>query len=188
MRFPFVVLEGLDGTGKTTITEAVARNLSSKGTPAIAVHTPTEPYSQLAPFVIDRANLEARFHFFLSSVLYASAHIQSLITSSAVICDRYIYSTLAYHRAEGIRLDLKIEELNLILPNYLFLLTLRDDKERRRRINTRGMSPADQKSLDDPDLALRIKLEFDRFDYTPIETDEGDVELIAEKMCSVILS
>ncbi|NIP37214.1 MAG: dTMP kinase [Thermoplasmata archaeon] len=94
-----VVLEGIDGTGKSYIAERVVRHLEAREVSAIATSEPTEgaagrllkkvlsegvdPYTELFLFMADRAD----------HVLWMRARLRE---GNWVVCDRYAMSSAAY--------------------------------------------------------------------------------------------
>ena len=118
-RHPFVVIEGVDGTGKSTVAELLANALRG-----IYFRTPSGPYATLRRFVDKGFDPAIRFRFYLEAVAHASSEIRALIDHRPVVCDRYLRSTLVYHRALGACVDLEPElEDALIMPDFEFVLT-----------------------------------------------------------------
>ena len=103
MKGMFIVLEGMNGAGKTTQAEALRAALQERW-PEETIFTVREPggthVSEEIRELLQTPNLteEARFHLFLA----ARAHLTDLILRPAlerghvVIADRYYYSTLVY--------------------------------------------------------------------------------------------
>jgi thymidylate kinase len=70
-----------------------------------------------------KVNLKARYLFYLSSVLHASEEIRKLLKQNHVVCDRYILSTLCYHRAANQNLNFIDEnQLDILQPDFTFFL------------------------------------------------------------------
>jgi dTMP kinase len=144
-----IVLEGIDGTGKSTLAHHLARILTE--TLDRKVVTTAQPSHQgagkrlresltnnlLTP--VDEINL---FH------LDRIQHIQTviapaLVAGSIVICHRYYYSTMAYQGARGADPEI-IRELNQAFspePDLVFLLTLPPAEAIRRITFGRGDEP-----------------------------------------------
>lgn len=139
---PFIVLEGASGTGKTTVAGLVARALGG-----VAYATPPAPFIEIRDRIDaacnDHAGAAARCLFYLAGVLYAAGEIADLLRTRAVVCDRYIATTVAYHRLLGYSPSLAELAPHLRLPDLTVVLTC-DDATRRRRIDGRGWSANDQ--------------------------------------------
>ncbi len=130
-----IVFEGIDGVGKTTIAVVVKKLLRKKGNPVVLYESYEKKYSnfnKLKPF-IKTIPVNASYLFYLSSSVYKSHIIKKLLERNWVICDRYFYSTIARHGAEGSTLKIDIDSLGIIKPDYTFLLTIKE-KIRRERI------------------------------------------------------
>jgi len=115
-RGTFICIEGIDGSGKTTQARRLVSNLRRKGFDAIYT---TEPSSGrvgrlIRRYVLDR---KRRVPIALEALLFAADRVDhleakikpALESGKVVVCDRYVYSTLAYQGAAG--LDLKWIEL-----------------------------------------------------------------------------
>lgn len=139
MRGRLIVLEGIDGSGKTTLGRALAQSLG-------AVFT-AEPSEGFVGDALRRAG-EEEGHPLLEALLFVAdrAHhthrmVDWLEEGRDVVCDRYYASTLAYQTAalgEGLRPWLR--ELNdkvIIRPDATLLLDI-DPDEGMARVNSRG--------------------------------------------------
>ena len=98
----FVVLEGIDGTGKTTLAANLAQRLAAEGNDVRLTAEPTDGRigSLLREGVTDDPRAEALL--FAADRACHTAEISKLVSSGVtVICDRYYASTLAYQAAAG---------------------------------------------------------------------------------------
>lgn len=160
----FVSLEGLDGTGKTTVAAALAEHLRTGGMPVTTFHVPMEPFESAKRYVAEQCDINTQFLFHLTGVSDASRKIAVELTNASVICDRYIYSTLAYHRAMGATVQLNPESMQIRWPDYVFYLTADDERVRRSRIDRRGaLDPSDKLHFIEGGLLERIDEEYRRF-------------------------
>ena len=80
-----ICIEGIDGTGKTSVARRLAREIS-----ATYYSTPPEPFRRIRKRVDRTADPATRFFFYMSSVQRASGEINTLLHSGDVVCDRYI--------------------------------------------------------------------------------------------------
>lgn len=180
MAYPFIVIEGLDGVGKTTCGKLLALQCSAHYTA-----TPMHPFTLICKEVDEIEDLNSRFHFFLSAVVSASAVIKRLLTTQTVICDRYIFTTLAYHRAMGVSTThLDFKNLPIVFPTYTFLLSA-SEEVRHQRLLKRRLSLWDKKFLD-PSLVSRLKNEFQRFDTLNVDTTDRSPEEVVGVLLSKI--
>jgi dTMP kinase len=107
----FIVIEGLDGSGKTTQAKLLATNLK-KTRPAIYTAEPSK--GQIGKFIRNRILYEEkRFPISVEALLFAAdriEHIQNELQPAlqkglVVVSDRYLYSSLAYQGSAGLSLD-----------------------------------------------------------------------------------
>ena len=136
----FIVIEGLDGTGKSTVSKALAEALNAE--------LLTTPDTSLKPAreTIDSAYQHtplARQLFYASSVVQLSDKIKALRDSGKrIVVDRYWLSTQVYHawKTHHQHLLLKEVEGRLQVPDMTIYLTLplalRSDRIKGRSDNT----------------------------------------------------
>lgn len=145
-----VVVEGLDGVGKTTLATSLAQR-----TGATFLTTPSAPLRALRDRLeAELSSADSRQLFYALSVLEVSEHMKErLARGEDLILDRYWLSTLAYGALRATRLGL-LEVEALLQPADLTLLLHASTEERRRRLAQRGLSAADRASLDPAAEAL----------------------------------
>jgi dTMP kinase len=109
MRGRFIVVEGIDGSGKSTVAARVADELTRRGRRVLRTR---EPGGTLLGEKIRALLLDAKNHEmlpFTELFLYMASRAQlvdevirpSLRKGVDVVCDRYYYSTAAYQGAAG---------------------------------------------------------------------------------------
>lgn len=142
----FVVLEGVEGAGKTTHLELLGEHLTERGVPHRIVREPggTEAGERIRRVVLD-ADLEVAPRTELLLMLAARAEFvrglvrPSLRDGEVVLADRYELSTFAYQGvARGLGLD-RVRALNDfatdgLKPDALVLLEVSAETGRRRRV------------------------------------------------------
>lgn len=130
---PFIVFEGVDGSGKTTIGKKLAQEIGG-----VYIRTPSEGYRPARSYVDSSNSSEAKLLFYLSSVVHASHQIALSRQTKPVVCDRYVWSTLIPHSAyHGVDLSLLENSLGFItktleIPTHTVLLTVSEDEQLRR--------------------------------------------------------
>jgi dTMP kinase len=104
----FIVIEGLDGSGKTTQAKLLAANLRKK---CIAAYTAEPSQGKIGKFIRSKILYgKTRSPISLEALMFAADRIDhiknevlpQLKEGSIVICDRYIYSSLAYQGSAGL--------------------------------------------------------------------------------------
>lgn len=159
-----IVVEGLDGTGKTTLSQALAKQLGA--------HWCTTPDGILREvravadllYADDPAASEL---FYAAAVLHAGREAERRRRAGQdVVIDRYWLSTLAYAKAAGPALDLAEVEACLPAADFTVLVEL-DERERAKRLWSRGASALDKQTLD-PVRSARIRREYRRGLQRPV--------------------
>lgn len=131
----FVTFEGLDGSGKSTQAELLRSRLEADGHEVVATREPggTELGENIRDLLLHGGHVAP----WAEALLYAAARAQhvdevirpALERGAAVVCDRYVDSSLAYQGvARGLGLE-RVLELNLaavggLMPDRTFLLVL----------------------------------------------------------------
>jgi dTMP kinase len=122
-----LAVEGIDGSGKSSLVRALATELRDRG---ITVATVAEPTSgrlgKLARSLVTEDPLGAALIFTLDRMGSRGKLERLLATNSCVICDRSFYSTLAYQGSllpPAIRSQLRrLEEQVALSPDLILLL------------------------------------------------------------------
>src|SRR3989338_3720771 len=115
----FVVIEGSDGAGKSTLCAKVSDAL-----PYRLVKTPTQDYLQRRAFFDESGrNPLSRFFFYCAGVHESSAEIKALLEHENVVADRYLQSLQIYHEVlTGRDLSHVINELDVVNPEVTIIL------------------------------------------------------------------
>ena len=149
----FIVIEGIDGAGKSTQAKLLAKWFETKGYDVVLTKEPTDTaFGKLIRKLVLTGGREgiidgAKISHEAEALLFAAdraEHVKKLIEPSikagkVVISDRYFYSSLAYQWARGLDLEWLIN-LNkfAIRPDLVILLDL-PVKESMKRINGRQL-------------------------------------------------
>lgn len=140
----FIVFEGLDGAGKTTLAHrtAAALGVEVMTTPSPSVRRYRDEL--VAGFA---GSQEAAQLFYLATVFAASREVRArLDAGQSVVLDRYFLSTQAYAAFRGSALGL--DELSaLLVPADLTVFVHASLAIRVGRIARRGASAADQETM-----------------------------------------
>lgn len=140
----FIALEGMDGTGKSTLARALRDALAGH-----LLRTPPEVLTDLRPILdatFSSAPVASQLFYAATVALASEQARQCLATGKSVVIDRYWASTLAYADCRAERAELDAAEKTLLLPDLTVYLST-DEAERARRLGVRGMTEADRASL-----------------------------------------
>ena len=189
MRHLFIVLEGVDGTGKTSVAKGLAKSLNAEYiltpmTPIDDIQVSLAPSTSifLRQYVNDMRDLKVRFCYYLWAVTHASHRIREILESRSVVCDRYLSSTLAYHAALDPELtEFDVSKLNILRPDYEFLLTVSDEIEWQRRLGMRpNQNRGDEFIEKDRKLLRSVEQEYYRLGVEPIDTSQTNVDEVIQ--------
>lgn len=140
----FIVLEGIDGTGKSTQARRLAEWFRSRGREVVTSREPTDgPWGTRLreSAAAGRLSADEELRYFLKD---RRQHVDELIRPSleagkVVILDRYYFSTMAYQGARGFdpgEIRIKNEAFAPV-PDHLFILDL-DVDTALERVGARG--------------------------------------------------
>ncbi|MGW6317675.1 dTMP kinase [Streptomyces sp. NPDC055099] len=123
----FITLDGPSGVGKSTVIKALHQELTRRG---IAVRKTAEPStSTLGAFT--RHNADTIHGYALACLVTADryAHIEQEISpgldaGDAVLCDRYVASTLVLQQLDGVPLHFLLDlNADILMPDLAVILT-----------------------------------------------------------------
>lgn len=156
----FIVFEGADGTGKSTVAKWLHKTVSERLPPAMQIKYEREPTE--GPFGQEIRRHRGNLTPLIGAALFMAdrlRHVREVVipsvqgAASHLILDRYFYSTVAYQSChETIELDWKalLDDALIFCPQPDILLLFECDPEvAMKRIATRG----------------EIDLNFERKDY-----------------------
>lgn len=144
-RAPFIVLEGLDATGKTTVAKALADRLDGQ-----ALDTPGEAIRSVRPTVHEGLGEDPNSGvvFYLATVLGQGTRARRMTARGVpVVMDRYWLSSVGYGAARGATVDVTSLAECVAPPDLTVLLTM-DEADRQRRLAARGCTAEDAETLD----------------------------------------
>lgn len=138
MKGLLIVLEGLDGAGKTTVAIEIVDMLSRRGYKALYTYEPFDsPFAQALSKVKSELSLSPLIDA-LAMACDRAYHVETIVMPHlekgyVVVMDRYFYSTIAYQGAMGIDLEwLRILNSVFIKPDLAIYLDVEPDEGLRR--------------------------------------------------------
>jgi len=138
----FLVIEGADGCGKTTLCAVLAERLG-----ATTYTTPPRKYLLMKEQVDKSASDEEHYRFYRDGIYDASNEITEMLRNGGkVISDRYWLTTYTYHQVMGVEVS-KEDFASVIQPDLTVLLSLTYDVQVKRILH-RGISVGDRRVLD----------------------------------------
>ena len=138
----FLVLEGGDGTGKSTLRDVLAQRLGS-----IPYSTPPKAYLKARTNVDKSASAEEHYRFYRDGIYDASKEIEEMLKNgSSVVSDRYWLSTYTYHRIMGV--DVSADDFTSVLAPDLTIILALSHSMQIERMAQRGMSAGDHRMIE----------------------------------------
>ncbi|MDF2615912.1 MAG: tmk [Sedimentibacter sp.] len=147
----FIVLEGPDGSGKSTMAQKIGQHFRELGKQIEFTREPggTDISEKVRELILDRNNTEMDYR--TEALLYAAARAQLvhekiipwLQEGKVVISERFVYSSLVY---QGLGRKLGIEEIknindfgtNGLKPDMVLLLDVNPEKGLKRKLSIDG--------------------------------------------------
>lgn len=173
----FICLEGVDAVGKTEICKSLAARLGYQ-----YYKSPGALFAPVRDLVDQDVDPLTRYFFYRAATQDDSRCIRQLLQTSGVVCDRYIYSTFAFHGAMDAQVQSLFELTQLVMPDYTFVLTAREDVRA-----TRLLGRLEMKELEH-NLALQRQADriFKTFGHTVVDTSDTTVEEATDAILSHI--
>ncbi len=148
----YVALEGIDGSGKTTIAGLLREMLVSRGIKCIIVREPWTPEAKKLLAESRDLNPLVEAYLFAADrlVLHARVISKELEKGTLIIGDRSFIASLAYQVVRGVPEEI-VESINAfaLKPNIIFLLDLPVEEalERIKSKNSKQLEHLEKKEL-----------------------------------------
>ncbi len=186
----FIVFEGIDGSGKTTLCNRVREELEKIGKSVVVTQEPT--HDEIGTLIrsgsVKGISPLAESLLFVADRAVHTERIRKLVEEdNIVICDRYFASTVAYQSAplNGVSVNIDwLLEINMpviLTPNITFLLDLDVEKSMRRVINRGEKSKFEDFEYQRSVRTNYIKLA-KQFNFVIIEADRMQEEVLEDVM------
>lgn len=198
----FITLEGIEGSGKSTQAHLLSERLREHGLAVVALREPggTPIGEGVRRLLLDREHSAMAAE--TEALLYAAARAQmvheevmpALAKGMAVVCDRYVDSSIAYQcygrgLAREFVYDINHWATAALEPNLTVLLDL-SVEEGLRRATLTGCDRIEAEAADFHERVRQGYLELAREHPHRIVTIDaaGSQEAVAERLQSVVLS
>ena len=160
MKGLFIVIEGPDGSGKSTMAKKIGEYFSAKGRQIEFTREPggTNISEKIRELILDKNNIEMNYK--TEALLYAAARAQLVSqniipwieSGKIVISERYVYSSLVY---QGIGRNLGIDEIKKINdfgtsglePDMVLFFDIDPKKALERKLNIDGGDRLENENL-----------------------------------------
>lgn len=193
----FIVFEGLDGAGTTTQVETLFYKLSGNSIPVFSTCEPTDsPIGRTIRGVLGKKTVVTPDTLALLFAADRNEHlwgtggiIEHLTQGEIVLCDRYIFSSLAYQTLESSHEFVWGLNSRFPLPEYLFFIDV-PPEDCQSRMKVRGTSDI----FDEVTFQYKIRQAyldvFRAFERSGMETHlidgTGSVDKVQEKIWNIL--
>lgn len=143
----FIVVEGIDGTGKSTFVNHLAQTLG-----CCSLKSPPDELGGVRE-MFDENDVAHKLFYASVNAIVSEQACALLTRGESVICDRYWLSTKVYSSVRETDIDLDHIEQKLSRPDLTIYLYA-DEQTRQQRMARRGMNNIDRRSVADVE-ALR---------------------------------
>ncbi|MEI7910501.1 MAG: dTMP kinase [Verrucomicrobiota bacterium] len=190
----FIVIDGIDGTGKSTQVRLLAEWIAAQGRQVIVSREPTDgPWGkQLRESAASgRLAPAEELEYFLND---RRQHVDELIAPAlalgkVVILDRYYFSTMAYQGARGFD-PAEIRRLNEAfapLPDLLLILDL-EVADAHLRIGARGDTANAFEQLENLQRCRQIFLSLQHEPFVRVIPSTGTIDEVAARLQHAVRS
>jgi len=179
----FFVLEGIDGSGKSTQVQRLAKWLRERGREVVATREPSDGpwgrrYRAWARGEVEADAAEVLDMFVRDRAEHVESEIRpALERGQIVVCDRYVASTLAYQVAHGNDRDRvhAVAGAPALVPDLTLWLRLPVELA----IERMGESAVER--YERPDFLERVDAEYARLGLVAVDAS-GDEERVAQRL------
>ena len=190
----FIVIEGIDGTGKSTQAKRLGEWFETQGREVVLSYEPT--HGQWGKHLRDsmtqgRLGPEEELELFIKD---RQDHVDTLIQPSlaagkVVILDRYYFSTMAYQGARGFDPQVIRERNEAFAPQPDLLLILDLDVDTaHQRIGTRGDTTNEFEQRDTLTKCREIFLSLKDEDFARVIDATADMDTVTERIRETVES
>jgi thymidylate kinase len=182
----FIVLEGTDGSGKSSLCDWIENTLNYKKYKSIG-----GPFADVKDrFDIDKVSIRERFSF-LSGEAINNAFIvkEQLKQGNSIIFDRYYYSTLVYCESlePGISAEFNFLFENLPKPDIVFFIQTDFETMLKRMTNRGDLTLIEKKYSSKENFDILIKNYKKYIDTKMVVIDNSQSIEIAQEQIKTVL-
>lgn len=183
MASKFLVIEGIDGVGKTTIGKIVANKLNYE-----FIDSLPDPFAKRYSEFYHELDPGSFYLFMLAQLSHLSEKIKELREKGkGVVITRYFPTTVAYAVANSMYKNFPTQyslhplRLGIEIPSAIFYLSV-DNDERKRRLELKGKKDLGDTLSFNNEYTDNLLRQFDKFEMISINATSLAPEMIANKI------
>jgi dTMP kinase len=153
----FITFEGIDGSGKSTISKLVYKHLKSKGLNVVLTYEPTNSWigKQVKKCIQSNADPFVTTFVFIADRIEHTKKIKKWLNEGKIVlCDRYIDSTYAYQAAQlkdkinsPIKWLKELSKNHYLTPDRTFIFIINPKDSLARIKNRKNLIPFERISF-----------------------------------------
>lgn len=187
MGYPFISFDGLDGTGKSTISQLVTDEIRTKNLPVILIKPGSHIFLPVINASLSEGSEITAMLTFLASMSLASDEAKKHKNNKIIIFDRYYFSTFAYNWSKGVGQNIQPDFFNFLKPDLSILLTANDSKRIKRVQERKNNSPTDFESVSEGSYFWKVEQTLKGFGLLEIDTSNKSPLQIAKVIVKKII-
>lgn len=181
-----VLLEGLDGVGKTTQFNLLGDRLS-----ASLLKTPPEIINPFRNYFVNEKEEYREAYYMLGNVISSKEMTRLTENGTNVVIDRLYPSTMAYIHGKDLSYNIPESPYQwpdiIDKPDYIFLLKLNNNTRLNRLANRGDMTKEEIYIKNNPLISERINIMYERLGCIPINIeDDWDPNRVIDEICKHI--
>ena len=184
----FITFEGIDGSGKSTVSKKLYKELKSKGFDVVLTYEPTDSWigKQVKKCIESNADPFVTTFVFIADRINHSKQIQKWLESGKIVlCDRYIDSTYAYQAAQlqdrisnPIKWLKDLSKNHYITPDRTFIFVINPKNSLDRIKNRENLIPFEKLSFLEKVQKNYLKLAIEKR-FIKIDASKGIDEIVS---------
>ncbi len=181
MKNIFVVIDGVDGSGKTSACKFIEKELGF-----CYYKSPGGIFAELSKRLNPSIGAIDKYEFFYRATQNDSIIIKEQLKTSSVICDRFYPSTYSYHVAMNHDIDAiyrKSGQIGILQPDFIFILTANFEIRNKRIVErAKNSNIKENISLDHLNYLNNVDKVFQSLGFPIIDTSNLTVKMVAQNI------